>query len=84
MGSTRGTSTREMSRQKVSGRGAEIRKGRSVAKTAGHVWLLVGSKKGAFIFRGDRMRRRWEAAGPLFLGHEVNHIVQDPRDGGRS
>lgn len=71
MGSTRGISTRGASRGKAPGRGPEVWKGRRVAKTTDHIWLLVGSKKGAFIFRGDRMRRRWEAADPIFLGNEA-------------
>jgi photosystem II stability/assembly factor-like uncharacterized protein len=42
--------------------------------------LLVGTRKGAFIVRGDEERRRWELDAPLFLGQLVNHVVQDPRD----
>jgi hypothetical protein len=41
----------------------------------------VGTKKGAFFFRGDRARRAWKIEGPHFLGNEVNHVVLDPRDG---
>jgi photosystem II stability/assembly factor-like uncharacterized protein len=45
------------------------------------VLLLVGTRKGAWLFRGDPARRSWRADGPHFLGHIVNHMVLDPRDG---
>jgi photosystem II stability/assembly factor-like uncharacterized protein len=41
----------------------------------------VGTRKGAWIFRGDASRRAWRADGPHFLGHVVQHLVLDPRDG---
>jgi photosystem II stability/assembly factor-like uncharacterized protein len=81
MGSTRGNPARQVLQRKVSRRGPGSGKGRSVAKTPGRVWLLVGTKKGAFIFRADGTRRKWEPTGPIFLGNEVNHLVLDPRDG---
>src|SRR5579872_2284734 len=43
--------------------------------------LLVSTRKGAWIFRGDAARRNWKADGPHFLGQIVNHLVLDPRDG---
>jgi hypothetical protein len=45
------------------------------------VLLLVGTRKGAWLYRGDPARRSWRADGPHFLGHIVNHLVLDPRDG---
>jgi photosystem II stability/assembly factor-like uncharacterized protein len=42
--------------------------------------LLVGTRKGAFILRSDD-RRHWTLDGPHFLGCDVHHLVQDPRDG---
>lgn len=45
------------------------------------IQLLVGTRKGAWIFRSDEQRRRWRVQGPIFLGHIVNHLVADPRDG---
>src|ERR1043166_8900338 len=45
------------------------------------VSLLVGTRKGAWIYQGDATRRRWQVDGPHFLGHIVNHLVLDPRDG---
>ena len=47
----------------------------------GAVRLLIGTRKGAFVLRGDRERKQWTLAEPLFLGHIVHHIVQDPRNG---
>ena len=46
----------------------------------GAVTLLVGTKKGAFYLRSDAQRRAWTIRGPQFLGHDVHHIVRDPRD----
>ena len=45
------------------------------------VVLLVATRKGAWIFRSDARRRAWEVDGPHFLGHTVNHLKLDPRDG---
>jgi photosystem II stability/assembly factor-like uncharacterized protein len=42
--------------------------------------LWVGTRKGAFALKADRLRRRWSLAGPQFLGHTIHHIVQDPRE----
>jgi photosystem II stability/assembly factor-like uncharacterized protein len=43
--------------------------------------LWIGTRKGAFVLRAGAVRRSWKLAGPLFLGHIIHHIVQDPRDG---
>ena len=43
--------------------------------------ILVGTRKGAWIFHGDAARRRWRVDGPHFLGHIIHHLVLDPRDG---
>jgi hypothetical protein len=43
--------------------------------------LLVATRKGAWLYRSDAARRSWRADGPHFLGHIVNHLVLDPRDG---
>ncbi len=45
------------------------------------VVVLVATRKGAWLFHGDSTRRRWRVDGPHFLGHIVNHLVLDPRDG---
>ena len=41
------------------------------------VW--VGTRKGLFALRADARRRIWKLAGPQFLGHVIQHVVQDPR-----
>ncbi len=46
-----------------------------------HPVLLVATRKGAWLFHGDRDRRAWVADGPHFLGHTVSHLQLDPRDG---
>ncbi len=43
----------------------------------GTLWL--GTHKGLFALRADARRRSWKLAGPKFLGHVINHVVQDPR-----
>lgn len=49
--------------------------------SAGTPALLVGTAKGAFLFLGDRGRRRWRATGPFHLGARVHDFRADPRDG---
>ncbi|OGT82072.1 MAG: glycosyl hydrolase [Gammaproteobacteria bacterium RIFCSPLOWO2_02_FULL_61_13] len=43
--------------------------------------ILVATRKGAWLFHGDSARKTWRADGPHFLGHIINHIMLDPRDG---
>jgi photosystem II stability/assembly factor-like uncharacterized protein len=47
---------------------------------ASRVLLMVGTRKGAWLFHGDGSRKSWRIDGPHFLGHIFNHIVLDPRD----
>ena len=49
--------------------------------SAPSVVVLVATRKGAWLYRGDAARREWKADGPHFLGHTVHHLVLDPRDG---
>lgn len=42
--------------------------------------LLVATRKGAWLYHGDRSRKQWRADGPHFLGHIIHHLVLDPRD----
>ncbi|HWQ38509.1 MAG TPA: glycosyl hydrolase [Burkholderiales bacterium] len=60
---------------------AQIRSRGARASAQQRVLVLVATRKGAWLFRGDAARRRWQADGPHFLGHIVNHVVLDPRDG---
>jgi photosystem II stability/assembly factor-like uncharacterized protein len=59
---------------------------KSTAKAASNsrprgVIVLVATRKGAWLFHSDAKRRTWRADGPHFLGHIINHLVLDPRDG---
>lgn len=45
------------------------------------VQLLVGTRKGGFLFRSDPRRKTWKVEGPFFAGWEVNHLMRDPRTG---
>ncbi|GMV43119.1 MAG: hypothetical protein AMXMBFR64_48350 [Myxococcales bacterium] len=44
------------------------------------VTVWVGTRKGAFALRSDDSRATFTLHGPTFLGCEVYHVVQDPRD----
>ena len=44
------------------------------------VLMLVATRKGAWLYRGDPARKTWRADGPHFLGHTISHLVLDPRD----
>ena len=50
-------------------------------KIARRVVVLVSTRKGAWLFHGDNTRATWRVNGPHFLGHIINHMVLDPRDG---
>ena len=50
-------------------------------RTAKGPLLLVATRKGAWMFKGDAARRKWETDGPHFLGQIIHHLVLDPRDG---
>jgi len=52
-----------------------------MARDSARVALLVGTRKGAFIFHSDASRRQWRLDGPHFLGNIIHHMVLDPRDG---
>lgn len=51
------------------------------AAGAGHTLLMVATRKGAWFYRSDAARKAWQVDGPHFLGHIINHVVLDPRDG---
>lgn len=56
---------------------------KAISVKEGDVLLLVGTMKGAFLFKSDRSRRRWEMSGPHFRGRSVYAIAYDGRDGRR-
>ena len=43
--------------------------------------VLIATRKGAWLLHGDGKRKTWRVDGPHFLGHIINHLVLDPRDG---
>ncbi|HYN79584.1 MAG TPA: glycosyl hydrolase [Lamprocystis sp. (in: g-proteobacteria)] len=43
--------------------------------------VLVATRKGAWLYHGDRRRKTWRVDGPHFLGQIIHHLVLDPRDG---
>jgi hypothetical protein len=43
--------------------------------------LLVGTRKGAFIFTSKDGRKTWKSSGPHFRGKDINHIIYDRRNG---
>jgi hypothetical protein len=50
---------------------------------ADKVQVLVGTRKGAFIYTSDAKRERWEVSEPQLTGWGVLHLSADNRDGGR-
>ena len=54
---------------------------RHVKPKKGDVMLLVGTMKGAFIFRSSKRRAKWEMGGPYFPGSAVYALAYDDRDG---
>lgn len=57
------------------------KKGKARARRRREVQLLVGTRKGGFLFRSDPRRQSWKLEGPFFAGWEVNHLMRDPRTG---
>jgi photosystem II stability/assembly factor-like uncharacterized protein len=43
--------------------------------------LLLGTRKGVWLLSGDAERRAWSVSEPAFLGHIMQHVMMDPRDG---
>ena len=42
--------------------------------------LLVGTRKGVFVVRGNAERSSWQVSEPVFLGHIAQHVMLNPRD----
>lgn len=42
--------------------------------------VLIGTRKGGFVLRGNAGRTRWTLSDPFFLGEIVYHMVLDGRD----
>ena len=54
---------------------------RHVTPRNGDVLLLVGTMKGAFVFRANASRKKWEVGGPYFPGSAVYAMGYDGRAG---
>ncbi len=52
-----------------------------MANRDGKMVLLVGTKKGAFVFTSDRGRKRWKFSGPHLKGREIYNMAYDRRSG---
>ena len=52
-----------------------------VKVNSGDNLLLVGTIKGAFLFRSDGLREKWEEAGPYFPGRSIYAMAYDGRNG---
>jgi hypothetical protein len=44
------------------------------------VMVMVGTRKGGFIFSSDAQRKKWTMSDMLFKGWGVMHMMVDPRD----
>src|SRR5215470_14221618 len=49
--------------------------------TQSKVKVLVGTRKGGFIFTSDKDRKKWSVSDVMFKGWNMMHMVMDPRDG---
>lgn len=52
-----------------------------IKPTSGDVVLLVGTMKGAFLFRANAARQDWEVGGPYFPGRAIYAFAFDDRNG---
>jgi photosystem II stability/assembly factor-like uncharacterized protein len=48
--------------------------------TQSKVKVLVGTRKGGFIFTSDMERKQWSVSDVMFKGWNMMHMVIDPRD----
>ncbi len=70
--------TRSAARPQAAKRGkTTVKRPSAVRKSV----VLVATRKGAWLLHGDSKRRDWRVDGPHFLGHIIQQLVLDPRDG---
>lgn len=43
--------------------------------------LMVGTRKGAFVFTSDGTRKAWKLSGPYLKGNDIYHMAYDRRSG---
>lgn len=51
-----------------------------MAKYSG-IYVLVGTKRGLFVFRSDKKRKSWTLSGPFLQGWDITHAIFDARSG---
>src|SRR5262252_9530975 len=68
-------------RKKATKRSTARSRAGTARRAQGKALVLVATRKGAWLYHGDPARKSWRADGPHFLGHIVNHVMLDPRDG---
>ena len=56
-----------------------VKKTASKRAKAPEALLLVGTMKGAFVFRSDKSRKKWKMEGPHFRGEAVYALLHDTR-----
>ena len=54
----------------------------STSPKKGNVLVLVGTRKGAFIFSSSSDCAEWELSGPYWPGSDIFHVVYDGRGDG--
>lgn len=52
-----------------------------IKPASGDVVLMVGTMKGAFLFRSNAERKDWEVGGPYFPGRAIYAFAYDDRNG---
>ena len=52
-----------------------------LAGRKGKIVLLVGTRKGAFVFTTGHDRKNWKVSGPHLKGNEIYHLAYDRRSG---
>ncbi len=52
----------------------------TMATQESRIAVLVGTRKGLFVARGDRERQHWRLEGPHLAGYEIQAAFLDPRD----
>jgi len=51
-----------------------------LVKEDGGICLLVGTKKGVFVYTSDGNRKKWKATGPHLKGNSIYHAAYDRRN----
>lgn len=52
----------------------------SLVKRPRPVQLLIGTKKGAWILKGNGERKDWTYSKPILFGCDINHFASDPNN----